>query len=396
MSELYNSPHQFGPLIPAEGDLPSQLLQRAAELSRAANRLSGLAHSETRATVRELVRSMNSYYSNRIEGQATHPVEIERALRREFSAEPKRARLQRIAIAHIEAEKELEQLATLESPMSTSFLVSAHKALYNKLSAADRVTDEGITVTPGELRTRDVKVGEHLPPTAESVPRFLERMDEAYDQTMSWDRRLVAVACLHQRAAWVHPFVDGNGRAIRLQSHCSLWEISDGLWSPSRGLARARDNYYAKLHAADAPRHGALDGRGNLTTKGPIDWIDFFVSICEDQVEFMSGMLALDGMKRRIEALVAFRTTGGSGMRAEAALPLYHAFLAGPLERGEFMRMTGLGERTARALLAHLLSTGLLTSDSHRAPVRFALPLDSLQFLFPDLYPEAGTAPPAA
>ena len=55
--------------------------------------------------------------------------------------------------------------------------------------------------------------------------------------------------------------------------------------------------------------------------------------------------------------------------------------------------MTGLGERTARSLLSRLLATGLLVSDSALGPVRFGLPLDSLQFLLPELYPEAATKP---
>jgi len=61
--------------------------------------------------------------------------------------------------------------------------------------------------------------------------------------------------------------------------------------------------------------------------------------------------------------------------------------------RGEFQQMTSLGERVARSLLSRLLATGLAASDGLYAPVRFALPLDSLQFLFPDLYPEAAAAP---
>lgn len=53
--------------------------------------------------------------------------------------------------------------------------------------------------------------------------------------------------------------------------------------------------------------------------------------------------------------------------------------------------MTGLGERTARSLLARLLAAGLLLTDSALGPVRFGLPLDALQFLLPELYPEAAT-----
>jgi hypothetical protein len=53
------------------------------------------------------------------------------------------------------------------------------------------------------------------------------------------------------------------------------------------------------------------------------------------------------------------------------------------------MAMTGLSPRTARRVLASLLDFGLLTSPSPRAAVSFAIPLASLRFLFPRLWPEA-------
>jgi Fic family protein len=97
--------------------------------------------------------------------------------------------------------------------------------------------------------------------------------------------------------AWIHPFIDGNGRACRLQTHCALWPVNGGLWSVSRGLARRRDEYYERLDAADAPRQGDLDGRGNLSEKELRRWCEWFVGICEDQVSFMTRMFHLDGMK---------------------------------------------------------------------------------------------------
>lgn len=337
---------------------------------------------------------MNSYYSNRIEGQGTHPLHIERALRREFSDRPDVARLQRIAVAHIEAERELEaRHPTALEAAGSAFLQSAHKALYSRLDKEDRLIGEGQVVVPGELRTADVRVGRHIPPEAAALPRFLARMDKEYACPMGWDGRLIAAACAHHRAVWVHPFLDGNGRAVRLQTHCVLWELSDGLWSISRGLARARDQYYARLVNADQPRRGDLDGRGNLTTAGLVEWVDFFVQVCLDQVQFMTRMLELDGLKRRIEALITYRATEDKDIRREAVLPLHHVFAAGPVTRGEFIQMTGLGERTGRKLLSRLLHTGLLVSDSHVAPVRFGLPLDALSLLFPELYPEAATKP---
>jgi HEAT repeat protein len=103
----------------------------------------------------------------------------------------------------------------------------------------------------------------------------------------------------------------------------------------------------------------------------------------------MSKMLALDGIKQRIEALIIFRSTQDKAIRREAILPLVHIFGLGPVTRGEFSQMTGLAERSARSLLSKLLTDGLLVSDSAYGPVRFGLPLDSLNMLFPNLYPEA-------
>ncbi len=384
---MYDKPHQFEPLVPAS--LPGHINDKAAEIVRSATKLAACAHPSVRLMVSRLVRSMCSYYSNKIEGQGTHPLNIEMALKKRFSDKPDIARLQRVAIAHIEAEQELEgNVSKGASALSSRFLVSAHTALYSRLSDGDRVTDDGRIIVPGEVRLEDVKVGEHIPPTAASLPIFLSRMDKVYDRSMGGESKIIAIACAHHRAAWVHPFLDGNGRAIRLQSHCALWELSGGLWSPSRGLARAGANYYSNLHGADSPRRGDLDGRGNLSTSGLIQWIDFFLDICLDQVNFMSRMLDLDNMKRRIDALITFRSKEDKAIRPEAILPLHYLYAAGPVSRGEFAQMTGLGDRTARTLMSKLLATELLVSDTPLGPVRLGLPLDALQFLLPALYPE--------
>ncbi|MBC7415547.1 MAG: Fic family protein [Herminiimonas sp.] len=384
---MYENTAQFEPLILSARR--GELLAQAGRIVQASLKLTASASETARDTIRELVRSMNSYYSNRIEGQSTHPLDIARALSNDFSQQPDIAKLQRIAVAHIDAEKELEsKLRDGAPPLNADFLVAAHRALYSRLAPADRTLDDGHVIIPGDLRNENVEVGLHVPPISPSVPGFLRRMDEVYDVQQGWDNLLLNVACLHHRAAWVHPFRDGNGRAIRLQSHCSLWALSDGIWSPNRGLARTREDYYARLRNADAPRRGDLDGRGNLTDAGLAEWAQYFMDVCEDQVTFMTRMLALDEMKKRIEALVLVRTTQDKLMRAQAILPLHHTFAAGPLTRAEFVQMTGLGERTARTLLSYLLSSKLLVSDTALGPVKFGLPMDSLQFLLPQLYPE--------
>lgn len=383
---MYTNEEQFEPLLPQK-DREAFGEQSRAIITASRGLASGV-HATTRAELRDLVRAMNSYYSNRIEGQSTHPLNIERALKSDFSGTPGVAKLQRIALAHIEAEKELEaELEGGAKPLVSAFAIRAHRALYGRLSEEDRTTEDHVVVEPGGVRVADVKVGNHVPPAWKSIPRFLARFDAVYGQDS--ERLLVKIACAHQRLVWIHPFVDGNGRAARLQTHCALWPVSEGLWSPNRGLARKRDAYFAGLAEADAPRRGDLDGRGNLSEEGLRQWVAFFLELCRDQVSFMAGLFDLEGMKRRIEALIVFRAAQDKGYRVEAVLPLFHLFAAGPLTRAEFQQMTGLGQRVARSLLSHLLKNGLVKTDSALGPVRFALPLDGLQFLLPDFYPEA-------
>jgi Fic family protein len=392
---MFDSPHQMTPLIPGNAAL-GVLLPRAASVIQRARQLAGQAHPRTRQALRELLRSMNSYYSNRIEGQSTHPLNIDRALRRDFSNNPDIAFLQRIALAHICAERDVEVLALTQPPLTAAFAVAAHKAIYEKLDAADRKSKDGRIVEPGALRADNVEVGRHLAPVWDSMAPILVLFDRGYKEQDTSEMALIAAACAHHRLVWIHPFLDGNGRAARLQTHAALFPLTQGLWSINRGLARSVEQYYARLADADQPRQADHDGRGNLTEKGLVAWIAYFLDVCLDQAEFMARMLDLDAMKARIEALVAFRSATEQHMRKEAAIALHYLFAAGPLTRGEFARMTGLGDRVGRYLIAHLLKTQLVASDSPKGPLSFAFPLNALQFLLPGLYPEAAAKEPGA
>ena len=74
--KLYDSIHQFEPLLPSEFK-QSELLSKAYDLLQTAGEL---VLQPVPDDLRELLRGMNSYYTNRIEGQHTRPLEIEQAL----------------------------------------------------------------------------------------------------------------------------------------------------------------------------------------------------------------------------------------------------------------------------------------------------------------------------
>lgn len=365
--------------------------------------LRGGMHQSVLEALQALVRAMNSYYSNRIEGQSTHPVYIAEAQANKFHAEPRIAQRQRLALAHIDAELELEQLVAPNrpgspmQPLSADFAQLAHRALYERLSPEDRLSEHGIEVVPGALRNQDVTVFRHHAPTHAAVPRFLERFDQVYARSWVSTELPYVAACAHHRLAWIHPFVDGNGRTARLQTHAALWQLTGGLWSVNRGLAKAREAYYAHLSEADIARHGDLDGRGNLSERMLVKWCEFFLAICEDQVDFMSTLLNLGGMKTRLAQLVAARAQEpGQALvfRPEVVLALHHLYAAGPVSRGEFQQLTGLAERTAVRVLGGLLRDGIVISESRHTPVRLALQLKDLPLLLPGLYPESASPLP--
>ncbi len=393
MANLYQSPHQFEPLMPSAARL-EHLLASAHELAVAATALAGL---RAPPELRGLLRAMNSYYTNRIEGQHTRPSELEQALRSDFSGDAGLAARQRLALAHIDAEVTLEGRYAGDEGVSRLFSTQAvteiHRTVFAALDPADRQSGEGVVIEPGQLRERDVSVGRHVAPTWSSVPAFLARWADVYGGARRGEAMLVAMAASHQRLGWVHPFIDGNGRVMRLHSHTLLSALgyTGGMWSPLRGFARSVDRYYALLAAADEPRRGDLDGRGNLSEAALVEWIEYVLETCLDQVQFMRRMLAVENMDQRIAACLAFEEqTLKSGVRADALRPLHYLFLGGnAIERGEFKRMTGLGERTAVTLLGALLKRGLLKSDTPQGKVRFGLPLHALRFYFPALWPEA-------
>ena len=81
---MYPQTNQMEPHYPAR---TGGLEDLAHEVVAAAARLEGRLSPIVLAEVEALLRIVNSYYSNLIEGHSTHPVDIERAMRSDYFAE---------------------------------------------------------------------------------------------------------------------------------------------------------------------------------------------------------------------------------------------------------------------------------------------------------------------
>jgi len=381
------------PTLPEENN--RGLEDIAFDLISKASSLAGQVNPIVTSAIGDLVRSMNSYYSNLIEGHDTHPRDIERALHKDFSTQPKKRALQLEAVAHIEVQRAIDEGADDRSePTTATYTLWLHRELCRRLPeellwVEDPHTGRRVRVRPGELRDGEVEVGRHVPPAASALPRFLARFEEAYNpERLSKVRRVVSIAASHHRFVWIHPFYDGNGRVARLMSQATLTRMGIGssLWSVSRGLARDVNRYMALLMAADEPRRNDVDGRGALSQAALIEFCEFFLATCVDQVEFMRSILEPSELLRRIE--ISTEEEVRAGRIPKGTFPLLReALLAGEFERGKAATITGYGERMARNVMSKLLERGLLVSGSPKGPVRLGFPLAVVERWFPSLYP---------
>ena len=138
------------------------------------------------------------------------------------------------------------------------------------------------------------------------------------------------------------------------------------------------------MDLADAPRRGDLDGRGNLSLRALSDFVLWFLRVCLDQVTFMSELFEVNALSRRLRLYVE----RSERLKPEAARLLEEAFIRGEIERGDVSRITGLPERSARRVLKDVIDIGLLASPTAKGPVSLQFPAETLETLFPRLFPE--------
>jgi Fic family protein len=381
-------------------DAGEEVMNAVAELSAKASRLGEALHPRTAANLASLVRMMNCYYSNLIEGHNTRPRDIERALAGKLAAEKDRRNLQLEAVAHVRVQAEIDRMqeeGRLPEPASADFIRWLHREFYRDAPEQMlRIEGAGksFLMEPGEWRSRaehDVAVGRHVPPSSDRVPDFMRHFEERYRVArMGMGARILAMAAAHHRLNYIHPFPDGNGRVSRLMSHAMGLAAgigAHGLWSISRGLARGLErptDYKRMMDHADTPRQGDLDGRGNLSLRALTEFVVWFLRVCFDQADFMSSLFDLSTLSERLRAYAR-----QADMPAPAGRLLEQALMRGEIARGDVADILGLSERQARRILGRLIQDGLLASDTPKTAVSLRFPTRSLETLFPRLWPEA-------
>lgn len=383
------------PLLPKAKE--AYFAELACEILKASGHLTGQVHSPlVLERVADLVREMNCYYSNLIEGHKTLPRDIERAMKQDFSADALQRDNQQLGLAHMGVEKRM-QVRLKEGPVdvySPEFLCWIHGEFYSQLPEhlhwATTKSDKRYRIQAGRVREYMVDVGRHTPPDFSALPQFLERFHHFYGrEPLLETQRLVAIASAHHRLAWIHPFGDGNGRVIRLHSQALLMHHGLGggnLWSLSRGLARHRQNYYAALATADQRRRNDLDGRGNLSDAGLAEFCSFFLETILDQIRFMNGLLDLPTLRIRVERYFQFEALHLTRHR-EAVMRVMRTLVdEGEIPRSRVQEITGKAATVSAEIIKLGLEEGYFSSPSPKGPLQVAFPARVHEFYFPQLF----------
>jgi Fic family protein len=346
-----------------------------------------------RVALADLVRSMNCYYSNLIEGHDTHPVDIERALSGDYSDDTRNRDLQLEARAHIAVQRWIDEGGLAGRAATVDGLREIHRRFCERLPddllwVEDPAGGEKVRVEPGAWRGRDVEVGRHLAVSPGAVGRFLQRFEEAFGR-LGLSETIAGAAAAHHRLLWIHPFTDGNGRVARLMSHATLSDALDtgGVWSIARGLARNVDAYKRHLAQCDLPRRNDLDGRGSLSEEALAGFTCFFLETCIDQIDFMDELTQPDRLRARILLWVEEEARLGN-LPARASRILEAILYRGDLPRGEVAGVTGTTDRHGRRIVAALVEAGVVTSAGPRAGLRLAFPAALAGRWMPGLFPE--------
>lgn len=382
------------PVLPES--LPASIINAADELPRKIEFLAGRLAPETSTRLAELLRLTNSYYSNLIEGQYTKIADLQRA-----QSAPKRDRKQLtdLAVQHVEEQAVLEramrryQADNFAAAFDPSLLEKIHYRLFRHASQEALTLGDGRQLVPGRLRSEDneqVLVGQHAAPAAAVVRPMLLHLQSHFGRITDPRRRLIAILANHHRTAFVHPFLDGNGRVTRMQTHLQLCYLGlrPMLWSLSRGLARRHEDYYRYLALADSPRQGDLDGRGQLSQRHYFGFIEFMLDVCHDQVDYMTEALNTVTLRARLTKVFQYNEQlQHSGVRPTTAPAVLALLTQGSMPRSDFKTFIGLNPRQASDELSALVNLGVVHSKSPKARIiEPGLPAWFAGEIFPELH----------
>lgn len=394
------------PVIPSTNEikLDNELLKKAEMVIIESAKLTGGYNKYFIDAIKDLLKITNSYYSNRIESEGTHPIDIEKAMKKEFSNDEKKKNLQQLSLIHIEIQEYLENKALNEKEKlySIDSILDIHKRFYSKVEMAYALkikhSDLEVDMIPGELRKSFVKIGSHIAPNPDDLITIFNEFEILYNQCKfeSQTMKLIYALCSYHRLVYIHPFYDGNGRISRLYLDYLFQKIGlegYGLWNLSRGLARNVDEYKKALSIADEPYRGSYDdGRGNLSLKALKQFLDFMLDTALDQIKYMSSVIKIDLIAKRMSNYVEFSQKNmyeNIKPLPKHSQKIFESLLIyGEIPRNSVKDILNVSKPTAIKIVKELEDRGYINSVEPKSPIRIRFNSHFASEVIPEIFPK--------
>lgn len=188
-----------------------------------------------------------TYNSNNIEGNTLTLVETKVILEQGLTISGKSLREHFEVVNHKKAIDYLESLVDRSSEMRSIDLLKLHELVLTNI-----IDDHA-----GRLRTGMVRItgANFTPPNARLVPELLDALIVFVNQHVDMMDPILLATIFHHRFVWIHPFIDGNGRTVRLAMNLLLMRIG---FPPVFILTKDRQKYYSALNVANNGAYSKL------------------------------------------------------------------------------------------------------------------------------------------
>ncbi len=210
----------------------------------------------------EEMRLLHTYHSNAIEGNTLTLPETKLVLEEGITIGGKSLREHLEATNNAKAFDLMEDIAKKKRTIDHVVIQQIHEAI-----------TAGILEDAGKYRTKNVRItGSTKTPPEWS--KIIKLMDELIEKIAQYKKHPIETAAfLHHRFVEIHPFIDGNGRVVRLLTN--LYLIAKG-YPPIVLKKENRGIYYRFLRAADAGNPGLF---ANFIAKAVDESLTMYLSI---------------------------------------------------------------------------------------------------------------------
>lgn len=253
-------------------------------------RLLGSTHPSIFFQLKHIFHTLESIGSARIEGNRTTITEF---IESKISSE-KDLNQGIIEIQNMETALGFIDEMVKDIKINRSFISELHRKIVKDLLLPP--DGEG-DPTPGVYRNTNVTItkSSHVPPDYLLVNDLMEELFEFINYGSSSKYDLLKVALAHHRFVWIHPFRNGNGRAVRLFTYALLVKygfnigVGGRIINPTAIFCSDRDKYYDSLAKADIGDESDL-----------LDWCNYVLSGLKTEIEKVDNLLDYDYLKNEI------------------------------------------------------------------------------------------------